>query len=165
MITVSRARGDIILDEPYTGPGQLKIDGRGYAQISIHNGYVNGVRKYKTILLHRYIMNAPAGVTVDHINGNKLDNRKMNLRLCSQSENNMNRGVFSNNKSGIKGVSWNKSKKKWVAQIQVNGKRIYLGAFDDKLVASNRYIDKSKELFGRYCNEATIKKEGRVVNA
>ncbi len=165
MIEVARARGVILMDEPYEGPGHLKIDGKGYAQISIHAGYIDGVRKFKKILLHRYIMNAPVGVTVDHINGNRLDNRRANLRLCSQAENNRNKGKFKNNKSGYKGVSWNAQNSKWVAQIQLNGKKTHLGYFSNPAEAHEAYVTASLEQHAEYSNESKLNTRGRLVNA
>ena len=67
---------------------------------------------------------------IDHINRVKDDNRLCNLREATQSENNWNVGKYKNNKSGLTGVSWHNSTKKWQAQISVNGKLIYLGLFD-----------------------------------
>ena len=68
----------------------------------------------------------------DHINRNPLDNRKANLRSVSDSENMCNRSLFSNNKSGITGVYWDKSKNGWVANIRFNNEKIYLGIFTNK---------------------------------
>ena len=76
---------------------------------------------------------------VDHRNGNKLDNRKSNLRICSRSENQMNRGKQKNNTSGFKGVSQIKMNQKWVAYIKVNYKRIYIGCFLKKVDAARAY--------------------------
>ncbi|WP_442951582.1 HNH endonuclease [Paenibacillus sp. GYB004] len=86
----------------------------------------------KTLLLHRFILNPPSSYLVDHINHDTMDNRLVNLRLVTRSENGQNRkGAQQNSKSGIRGVSWHKQNKKWVAQIKVNGKRMCLGFFSD----------------------------------
>ena len=68
---------------------------------------------------------------VDHINGNRTDNRIENLRPATASENGCNKGLQSNNVSGYAGVHWDKSKGKWVSYIKKNGKRKHLGRFDD----------------------------------
>lgn len=91
------------------------------------------VKSSKLILLHRYITDAPKGMLVDHINGNTLDNRRENLRICTKSENNWNRFFESRNKSNKIGVYWNDKlpTPKWMAYISINKKRIHLGYFDN----------------------------------
>ena len=91
--------------------------------------YVQKRVKRKTISLHRYIMNNPDGV-VDHINHNTLDNRKENLRVTSNANNLRNGTLRNNNKTGIKGVHFDKSRNKYHASIKVNYKSIYLGRYD-----------------------------------
>ncbi|MBD1229107.1 HNH endonuclease [Xenorhabdus griffiniae] len=68
---------------------------------------------------------------IDHINGDKSDNRIVNLREASNTENSWNSKMRKNNSSGIKGVCWCKSKKKWVARIRIDGKRKTLGYFSN----------------------------------
>lgn len=89
--------------------------------------------------MHRVIMNPPVGMEVDHINRNKLDNRRSNLRICTHAENLANRIKPRNNTSGYKGVVWNKSRSKWLAQITVKKRHIYLGQFDDIEEANEAY--------------------------
>lgn len=116
------------------------------------NGYVVGnVGKIKDSL-HRVIMMCPKGKMVDHINGNKLDNRKENLRICNFVESNRNVGLSKNNKSGFKGVVWDKVAKKWKAQISVNYKCLFLGYFIDKLDAARKYNEAAKVYHGEYAN-------------
>lgn len=67
---------------------------------------------------------------VDHINGDRTDNKIENLRSCSRLENSVNRAVASHNKSGVLGVHYDKSRGKWAAEIKVNKKKVYLGRFD-----------------------------------
>lgn len=73
-----------------------------------------------TIGLQRWIMNCPKYLQVDHINHNPLDNRRCNLRICTQLENANNKGFYKNNKSGIKGVYYIQSKKYWIAELKYN---------------------------------------------
>lgn len=84
------------------------------------------------IYLHRHIMELDKGDkrVVDHINGNPLDNRKCNLRICTQAQNVMNRKINKNNTSGYKGVYYHKKNKNWIAKIQLNREVIYLGAYE-----------------------------------
>lgn len=85
--------------------------------------------------MHRYIMNAPKGKSVDHINAitdEENDNRKSNLRVCTQSQNRQNyKGVNPNNTSGYIGVTWDKVHNKWFAHIRVNWKQKNLGYYDN----------------------------------
>lgn len=89
--------------------------------------------KASTLIFHRYIMTPGKGVMIDHINHNELDNRKSNLRMVTNAENQQNRkGPRTGNISGYRGVSWNKKKEKWVAYYRLNGKLTYLGEFLDR---------------------------------
>lgn len=82
-------------------------------------------------LLHRYIMQVEKGMAVDHIDGNSLDMRRRNLRICTVEENSMNRGKPYINTSGIKGVCWLKNLSKWKAYIKKNDITYNLGYFDN----------------------------------
>lgn len=87
---------------------------------------VNG----KNIYLHRYIMNCPKGKYVDHKNHNTLDNRKQNLRITNNADNLRNGEIRVNNKTGVKGVYFDNKRNKYVANIKVNYKGIFLGRFN-----------------------------------
>ena len=92
-------------------------------------GYANGGNKLiGTVRLHRFIMN-PGKYHVDHINRNKLDNRRENLRLVTNQENHFNQNIPMNNSSGHIGVYFNKQCRKWCSQITVDGKTISGGLF------------------------------------
>lgn len=100
---------------------------------------------------HRLIMNIDdSRYDVDHKNGNKLDNRKKNLRICKHSQNSKNKAVNKNNKSGIVGVYWNNRCGKWVAEIKVDYKRISLGYFDDINEAADARRKAEIKYFGEY---------------
>lgn len=88
---------------------------------------------------------------VDHINGVRSDNRICNLRLASKSENGSNKGASTRNKSGYKGVSWCKEKKKWAARIRVpDGKYAFLGRYNCKTAAALAYDKASAEYHGEF---------------
>lgn len=108
----------------------------GYACATKRENITN---KPKTLRMHKLILNCPKGMEIDHINRNKLDNRKCNLRICTKSENRHNVGVRSNSTSGIKGISFHKLTNKWQARIQINKKRITIGLFDNKNIALQEY--------------------------
>lgn len=99
-------------------------------------------------LLYRYLLNPSKGLTVDHINRNPLDNRRCNLRICTQFENNQNQ---KHNTSGKVGVSYNKNINKYIAYIKVKGKHKTLGEFktfneavECRLKAEEKYFPNSK---------------------
>lgn len=103
------------------------------------NAIING--KNVTIFIHREIMNPCKENDIDHINRNKLDNRKENLREVSHKKNTENRKIQNNNNSGYNGVCWSKQKNKWKAQITHNQKHIHLGFFvkiEDAIHARNK---------------------------
>ena len=100
--------------------------------------------------MHRQILDAPQGVWVDHIDGDGLNNRRSNLRLCSATENARNRRPVPNCHSRYKGVSWHKRQKKWAVRIGKPKESIYLGSFDDEMEAGVAYDRKAEELFGEF---------------
>lgn len=106
----------------------------------------------KTIAMHREIMNTPNGMETDHINGDKLDNRKNNLRNCFHLENGKNRKIQINNTSNYKGVSFDKRAGKWRSVIYIEKKKISLGNFTNIEDAARAYDKKAIELFGEFAN-------------
>ena len=112
----------------------------GYARRNI---YLNG--KQSTWLIYWSVVGKPPrGLTVDHINGNTLDNRRENLRVCTRSENQRNRGKIKNSTSGFKGVSWHKNVGKWQASIGIAGIMKYLGLFTNPEEAHKAYCKANK---------------------
>ncbi len=120
--------------------GYLQTD--GYMQLRILN---------KMYMSHRlawlYIHGKFPENIIDHINKNKSDNRIVNLREATHSQNQQNTDKKSNNKSGYKGVAYEKIAKKWRAQISIKGKRIHIGYFNTPEEASIAYKNKSNEIF------------------
>lgn len=123
------------------------ITSHGYVGINFYLGFVDGKYKYKREYLHRLIMKPRKGYAVDHINNNKLDNRKENLRICINSNNAKNKKQFSGN---YKGVYWSKKQKKWVAQITKNKKCKHIGSFEFEKDAALAYNREAKKLHGKY---------------
>jgi len=91
-----------------------------------------------------------AGDHADHANRNGLDNRRVNLREATSSQNNANKGPASNNTSGYKGITWNRGARRWKAQIGIDGQRRYLGMFDDPAEAARTYNRAALEIFGEF---------------
>lgn len=91
----------------------------------------NSEGKSLFVLLHRWITKCPKGIIVDHINNKTLDNTDSNLRSTNKSGNAQNlKGAHKDSKSGIRGVSWCNTRKKWIAKLTVNSKQMPLGRFD-----------------------------------
>lgn len=106
--------------------------------------------KQTTILMHRLILNSKPDEHTDHADLNGLNNQKCNLRKCTNSQNHMNRKSHKNTSSIYKGVSWHKRKEKWLSQIRINYKLIYLGYFNNEVDGAKAYDLKAKELFGEF---------------
>lgn len=117
-------------------------------------GYATRTRETKVgkkaIKMHRVIMNAPDGMQVDHINGNRSDNRKINLRLVTHTQNQWNSKKKKRNKSGYKGVYQDERNGKWVVSVLVNGKKIYGKRSYDIIEAAKEYDRLAKKYFGEY---------------
>jgi hypothetical protein len=123
----------------HTDNGDFYFDKSDYSYINnihrcwyIHKtGYVlvklNGVE----VRLQNYLMHPPEGHMVDHIDGNPLNNRRSNLRICKEIDNAKNKKTPTNNTSGVKGVSWNNKMEQWCARIGYNNERILLGYFNN----------------------------------
>ena len=124
-------------------------------------GYVRLIRN--TIFLHRIIAGAKCNEIVDHINCNKLDNRRCNLRICTVAENGRNRSKPKNNSSGYKGVSFVPKVKKWSARINIGGKDKYLGRYSEASEAAKAYDRAAIMYHGEYAhpNEYVSTEGGR----
>ena len=94
-------------------------------------GYVATRIDGKMVYMHRLQMNPPSGLQVDHLDRNKLNNCRDNLRIVTNQQNQFNRPLNANNSSGVNGVYWNSQCQKWCVQITIDGKTIYGGLFDD----------------------------------
>lgn len=100
--------------------------------------------------MHQVILWCPKGMEIDHIDGNPLNNQKSNLRVCTRSQNMMNRGKTKANTSGFKGVHFHKRSKKWTARIQKDGNRSHIGSFDKPEEAHEAYRESAKKLHGEF---------------
>lgn len=120
--------------------------------ITPYKRYARRCGQGETVYMHREILDAPEGFEIDHINGNGLDNREANLRICTTSQNQQNSTKKANQSSLFKGVDWDKAAGKWRARITVSRKLIYIGRYKSELMAAKAYDIKAVELFGEFAN-------------
>lgn len=126
-------------------------NGDGYLLVSID------YTRYKIHRIVFYIHHGYMPEKIDHINGDKADNRIENLRECTNSENLCNTGMYCTNTSGYKGVTFHKGTKKWAAQIQHESRRKHIGLFDDPKSAHDAYCREARKLHGSFFNSGASK--------
>ena len=156
-IKLTKDKVAIVDDEDYERVNAFKWqflaaskNGDGYACRDIW--IAGGKGKHYSYKLHHFIMNSDNTCVIDHINRDKLDNRKLNLRFATDAQNNYNVGLKSNNKSGYNGVYYDPKSNKWIAQILHK----YLGGYNTKEDAALEYNKKAKQLFGEFAYLNTI---------
>lgn len=120
----------------------------GYATTDRYLGKIKGKYKSAIIKMHRLVLNAPFDLLVDHINGNKLDNRRENIRVCTKAQNEVNKPKRKGNyKSQYKGVAYSENRRKhWMTRVA----GIFVGYFNDEIEAAKAYDKKVFELYGKY---------------
>ncbi len=136
--------------------GKFLIDEEDLERVIIHkwrfwkNTFYTGT--YNPVSIHKFLLNTPADKVVDHINGNRSDNRKENLRICSQHQNAINRSLLNKNKSGVAGVYFDKIRSKWLAEIKFNYVKCFLGRFSEFADAVFVRYYAEQKLFGEFRN-------------
>lgn len=133
------------------------IDPRDYELANKYKWYLSSSRyaisrvsKSEQIFLHRLIVNTSPELSVDHIDGNTLNNRRENLRPCTHQENLKNTKVRTDNTSGYKGVSYNRRRNRWYSRIFVNGTEKFLGSFLSKQEAIEVRRAAEEKYFGEF---------------
>ena len=133
-----------------------KIKGYTWYAANVNKGFrpraqkiTNG--KCKFFYIHRLVMDCPDNMIVDHINGDPMDNRKINLRICTYAENCKNRKkTKSKTASSYRGVTWHKRDRLWHARITVNGSVIFIGCFDSEMNAAMARDKAELKYFGEF---------------
>lgn len=143
---------------------RTKVDDEDYEYLSqwkwfykktSHGGYAVRNSDYKrgkprhSVWMHRVIMKTPNGFETDHINGDKLDNRRMNLRIVTKSQNQWNRKKQAGS-SKYKGIYWNKANQRWHVQLQMGGKKVWLGYYKTEEEAKKAYDEGVRRFFGNF---------------
>ena len=161
-----------LIDSPKHGNHEVIIDTEDYEKIKDYRWNIQfnkkrnkftavfmSLKKNKnktTMGLHQLIM---SDVWIDHKNGNIFDNRKENLRKCTNSENQMNASISKRNTSGYKGVSWDKNLNKWRVCIKIKESVVTLGYFVSKIEAAEIYNKKAHETFGEFARLNIIEED------
>jgi len=132
-IPLTKGKFAIVDDEDFEYLNRWKwhINTKGYAVRKVYIGSGHKNRVGKNFYIHTLVNKTPDNMQTDHINRNKLDNRKVNLRTVDNQKNHFNMPLFKNNKSGYAGVCWFKRDGNWHAQITLNYKKIHLGYFNN----------------------------------
>ena len=137
------------------------VDDEDFDALALHKWSVTGQAKYafrnyrrhdgakRALFMHRVILEAPHHLQVDHVNRDGLDNRRSNLRLATQAQNNWN-AICRKHSSRFKGVSWYKRDKLWEAAIKIHDRRLFLGRFQDEIEAARAYDEAAKEFYGEF---------------
>jgi D-Tyr-tRNAtyr deacylase len=130
------------------------IRSSGYYFIEVYDNKIRRTKAIHRLVAEAFLDNHDNKRCVDHIDRNKLNNHISNLRYASDSENQMNKSIQSNNTSGVIGVRFNKTKNKWIADIKKDGKSKHLGSFKTK----------EEAILARQKAEETYFKEFRAQN-
>lgn len=150
IIKLSQGKEAIVDDELFEWLNQWKWTAMKHGRYAARRTQKDNI--IRQIYMHRLIMNAPEGMEVDHIDNDGLNNQRLNLRLVTNKQNHYNHKIFSHNKSGYNGVSWNKKLGKWEVSISLNSKTVHGGLFTDikdAARAANFLIEKHHGGVGR----------------
>jgi len=156
IITHSGYAEVVLLDKDHEESGRVLVSLTNVEKIESHkwrlhiSGYACTNIGTKVVLMHRLILDAPTEMLVDHRNHNSLDNRDDNLRLCTSSQNQMNKCLATTNTSGKTGVSYNQRTKKWTAQLRKDKKSVFSGYYETKSDAIDARVNAEKEHYGEF---------------
>ena len=145
----------ILYNRNHKEVGRVLIDLDDVELVGKYKWYIDKGYAYNKQIdfMHRLIMNYPEGMVIDHINHNKLDNRKCNLRICTSAENSRNRkkqkGSYS---SKYKGVYYDKQKNKWRVRVCVNNKPKHIGYYESEEEGVRAYDRACIKYHKEFCN-------------
>jgi hypothetical protein len=155
-IQLTQGKVAIVDDEDFEYLNQWKwcLRGTGRGKFYAIRGFRKSKKNNKTgsVRMHRQIMKVEKGFVVDHIDGNTLNNKKNNFRICTQSDNCKNQKMSIKNKCGYKGVSQQKNTNKFISQISLNNNKIYLGTFTDIIDAARAYNEAALKYHGEFAH-------------
>lgn len=148
-IPLTRGQSALVDDADYDHLRQWRwmLVGEGYA-----GRFDRTTRPHRLVYMHRLVLDAQPGQRVDHINGDRLDNRRANLRLVTSAQNQQNRHATARGTSGYKGVCWHKGTEKWHVRITVNGHRLHLGYYSELETAALLYDAAARHFFGEFAH-------------
>lgn len=129
------------------------IQGRSWCAVKGLSGIIyakSSVGRHGALYMHRVIAGSPISKITDHKDGNGLNNRRSNLRVCGYSQNAANKKARASSSSGLKGVCWDKNSGKWQATIRVNGRETYLGQYATKEEAHAVYVVAGNAAYGEF---------------
>lgn len=156
-IPLSRGFTTEVSDADFARVNQFSwsCDRNGYAVRNMRLG----PKRYRKVMLHRFIMGFPRGFDVDHIDGDRLNNQRSNLRTATRSQNSANRGSTGGT-SRFKGVRFCKDKGRFRAEIWVDGRNIHLGYFDVETEAAKAYNEAAVTHYGEFAFQNSCRASG-----
>lgn len=157
-IPLTQGKVAIVDDEDYD---ELSKHKWGYLNVGYASRYSHGGRALQAaVYMHVVIMGKVEGLEIDHVNGNKLDNRRENLRHLTHSQN-MQNSIVKGGSSQYKGVCWDRSRSKWLASIYVYKKHVMLGRFTDEKDAARAYNIAALREYGEFARTNYIEEDNQ----
>ena len=155
-IILTQGKVALVDDEDYDYLNQWKwcLRGTGLGKFYAIRGFEKSKKSNikGSISMHRQLMKPTNGFVIDHLDGDTLNNQKINLRICTQSQNCSNQKKSISNTSGYKGVSYYKKNNRFNAKIAFNKKTIYLGSYIDPIDAARAYNAAALKYHGKFAN-------------